>query len=312
MCQVRSADAMEFFAHRAGRWQSRRVTHHLAFRRAESGESEIEMEVLQADDEKIKKLCSMHQVDESLASGGCRVSWQATMAWDQEGENHTGETVFALVPDKDNVRAGRMLRDRGYAEIVPVAGQYELTDDDQLTLTTPYEGGAVEEVFAFDGVDICNRISSVRRFGGIATATFSTERRIGSTMVVDEDDDDDADDLLESMLFGASSSSPGRKPLTSSFMSASKSRFAKAAAQRAASGAPSANSAFGSGFSGAAQPADINSVPGETASKASSVDDAPKDRVSLAADRAGIDLSKVPPSMREEFLKSLEKDASGS
>ena len=40
------ADAKEFFQFSAGQWQSRRVTHHLPFRRAESGGSNITVESL--------------------------------------------------------------------------------------------------------------------------------------------------------------------------------------------------------------------------------------------------------------------------
>lgn len=327
MACVQSADAMEFFAHRAGRWRSRRVTHHLAFRRAESGESEIEMEVLQAADERIEKLCELHSVDASFASGGCRVSWQATMAWDQEGENHSGETVFALVPDVDNIRAGRMLRDRGYAEIVPVVGRYQLNDDDELMLNTPYEGGAVEETFAFDGPDLCNRVSNVKRFGGIATATFSTESRIGVPSPGDNEEDIDAaqkelDNLFEHMLFGAPpSAAVGPKPLTNDFLSASRARFANVAAQRNKNGAPSTTSAFGTGFSSAGVSPDAKTALGSGTSSSPATlapttsnegnGAAPEDLVAAAAARAGIDLSKVPPSMREEFLKSLEKESTG-
>ncbi|MFM7189844.1 MAG: phycobiliprotein lyase, partial [Microcystaceae cyanobacterium] len=41
-------NAMEFFEKSAGQWRSQRTTHHLAFRRAESGTSDIWVESLQA------------------------------------------------------------------------------------------------------------------------------------------------------------------------------------------------------------------------------------------------------------------------
>ncbi len=321
MCvAVPSKDAMEFFQHRVGRWRSRRVTHHLAFRRAESGESVITMGVLEPTDERIVALCEMHKVDPSEASGGCHVTWQATMSWDQEGENHTGETVFAIVPDADNPRKGRMLRDRGYAEVVPVAGRFEMTEDDELSLSTPYEGGAVEEVFAFDDINVCNRVSSVKRFGGIATATFSTETRLD----VEEEQNDvskqEFDKILDDhLVFGTNSEGgSGQKPLESNFLQGSRARFNQAAARQKA-GAPSANSAFGSGFSSAPSANSAfatgfggNGVeksvdPSEEKNSATAVSSA-EDVVEEAARKAGIDLSKVPPSMRAEFIASLEKD----
>ena len=171
-------DAIEFFQQSAGQWRSQRTTHHLAFRRAEMGDSEITVETLSADDPKVAEICRLHQVDPSQASGGAFVSWQGSMAWDREGENHEGETVFALVPDSDNPRTGRMLRERGYAEIVPVAGRYHMDEEDGLILITDYETMSVIERFWFANPNLRMRTSTVTRFGGFSTASFCSESRI--------------------------------------------------------------------------------------------------------------------------------------
>lgn len=298
---VKSGDAMEFFRHREGEWDSWRVTHHLAFRRSESGESRIRMHCLDKEDERVIQLCKDWEVDPSLAQGGCYVSWKATMAWDQEGENHEGSTVFALVPNSDNIREGRILRDRGYAEIVPIAGTFNLDDEDDLCLDTPYEGGAVEERFSFDGPDTVNRVSTVRRFGGFSTATFSTERRV---MEKEEEEEEkysveDIEQLMGKMRrfddlgtstegdFGAGQFGP----------KLGKNRFATVNSQAK----PSTNSAFGSGFSsGPSEQNDNGSVEGVN------------DRTVEAAKKAGVDLSKIPPSMRDDFVASFQEDDSNS
>jgi hypothetical protein len=171
-------DAMEFFQHSTGRWRSQRTTHHLAFKRAETGESEIEVEALAADHPKVVEICELHQVDPSLAIGGAYVSWQGSMGWDKEDENHEGSTVFALVPDAVNRRQGVLLRERGYAEIVPVAGHYEMDDEEGLVLTTEYETMSSVERFSFAAPNLRMRTSTVKRFGGFSTATFCTEFRI--------------------------------------------------------------------------------------------------------------------------------------
>ena len=174
-------DAVEFFQHSAGRWSSKRTTHHLAFKRAEKGESDIVVETLAADDPEIIALCEMHSIDPNLSVGGSRVRWLGTMAWDREGdENHEGKTVFAIVPDPDNPRKGRLLRERGYAEIVPVVGRFEMDDEDGLVLTTEYETMSSVERFWFASPDLRMRTSAVKRFGGLSTATFCTEARIDS------------------------------------------------------------------------------------------------------------------------------------
>ncbi len=173
-------DVMEFFQHSAGRWRSKRTTHHLAFRRSEMGESEIEVKALDAKDPQVIALCELHEVDPSLAVGGCYVTWAASMGWDQEGENHEGETVFALVPDPEDRSRGELLRDRGYAEIVAVKGQYHMDNDGGLVLTTDYEVMSSVERFWFPSENVRVRSSTVKRMGGFSTSTFCTETRIAT------------------------------------------------------------------------------------------------------------------------------------
>ncbi|BAU65801.1 hypothetical protein STA3757_31930 [Stanieria sp. NIES-3757] len=171
-------DAMEFFQRSAGQWRSQRTTHHLPFRRAETGGSQINVESLAADHPKIIEICQMHDVNSVLAIGGAFVSWDGSMAWDKEDENHEGTTVFALIPDPQNPRKGRLLRERGYAEIVPVAGLYEMDQEDGLVLITEYETMSIIERFWFVNPNLRLRTSTVQRFGGFNTATFCAESRV--------------------------------------------------------------------------------------------------------------------------------------
>ena len=63
-------NALEFFQKSAGTWRSQRTTHHLAFRRAEKGGSEIYVNPLNADDPKVIEICKMHEVEPTTAIGG--------------------------------------------------------------------------------------------------------------------------------------------------------------------------------------------------------------------------------------------------
>lgn len=175
-------DAVEFFRMSAGRWRSQRTTHHLAFRRAEVGGSDITVEALEASRPEIISVCQLHEIDPALAAGGCLVKWHGSMAWDRENdENHEGQTVFALVPDEGAPHQGRLLRDRGYAEIVPVVGRYCMDDDGGLELITDYESMSSIERFWFAGEGMRLRTSVVKRFGGFNTATFCVESRLADT-----------------------------------------------------------------------------------------------------------------------------------
>ena len=175
-------DVMEFFQMSTGRWRSQRTTHHLAFRRAEAGESEIQVEALPADHPRVIEICQLHDVDPQLAIGGAFVAWKGSMEWDKEDdENHQGSTVFALIPDRDRPREGTLLRERGYAEVAPVAGQYHMDDENALVLVTEYETMSSIERFWFASPSLRMRASTVKRFGGFSTATFCTEFRIADS-----------------------------------------------------------------------------------------------------------------------------------
>jgi hypothetical protein len=172
-------DAMSFFQLSAGKWRSQRTTQHLAFRRSEIGDSEIQVETLTADHPDIIELCKFHEIDPNLTVGGSRVRWLGSMSWDKEGEEkHEGHTVFAIVPDTDNPRQGKLLRERGYAEIVPVVGHFHMDEQDGLVLTTEYETMSSEERFWFSSPNLRMRTSTVKRFGGFSSASFCTEIRV--------------------------------------------------------------------------------------------------------------------------------------
>jgi CpeS-like protein len=173
-------EVVDFFERSAGRWRSQRTTHHLAFRRAEVGDSEISVISLAASDPEVQELCKLHEIDPALAVCGSRVTWQGTMSWDRDTEGgHEGKTVFAIVPDQDNPRQGRLLREKGYAEIVPVVGLYQLDEEGGLVLTTDYETMSSIERFWFVSPQLRLRTSTVKRFGGFSTASFCSEARLG-------------------------------------------------------------------------------------------------------------------------------------
>jgi hypothetical protein len=171
-------DAISFFRLSCGRWRSQRSSHHLLYRRAEAGGSFIEVMELQADDPRLVAIAALHGRDPAGLVGGCQVRWSGSMAWDKAGEAHEGESLFGLIPTDERGRAGLLLRDRGYAETSPVAGQFAMDERDGLVLTTSYETIDSLERFSFAGPDVRLRTSTVEGLSN--TASFCIETRIGS------------------------------------------------------------------------------------------------------------------------------------
>ena len=170
------ADALSFFRLSCGRWRSQRSSHHLLHRRAEAGGSFIEVVEIAAADPRLIAIAELHGEDPAGLVGGCRVTWNASMAWDKAGEAHEGESVFGLIPTDELGRSGLLLRDRGYAETAPVAGHFAMDERDGLLLTTGYETMASLERFSFAGPNVRLRTSTVEGLSN--TASFCVETRL--------------------------------------------------------------------------------------------------------------------------------------
>ncbi|WP_299402492.1 phycobiliprotein lyase [Acaryochloris sp. IP29b_bin.148] len=172
-------NAIEFFQMSEGIWRSHRITHHLLLRRSESGNTEIEVKVLAPDDPKVIEICQLHTVQPEQAIGGCFVQWKGTMAWDRDEEDtHQGSTVFVLVPD--NRHSGQLLRERGYAENIPVIGQYQVDAHNGLVLTTEYDTMSSQERFWFANPNLRLRTTTVKSLGGFNTTSFCAESKLSA------------------------------------------------------------------------------------------------------------------------------------
>ena len=170
------ADAIGFFRLSCGRWRSQRSSHHLLHRRAEAGGSFIEVVELDAADLRLIAIAELHGEDPAALAWGCRVTLNASMAWDKAGEAHEGESVLGLIPTDGQGRQGLLLRDRGYAETAPVAGHFAMDDRDELLLTTSYETMNSLERFSFAGPNVRLRTSTVEGLSN--TASFCVETRL--------------------------------------------------------------------------------------------------------------------------------------
>lgn len=168
---------MDFFRMTEGRWRSQRVTHHLAMRRTELGELEINATVLPADAPQVAAICAMHNIDAATAIGGIDVNWQGSMAWDTD-KGQAGATVMVLVPDTENPQAGLLLREKGYAETNPVVGRYRVDQQDGLVLMTEYETMHSVERFSFLSPTLRFRTSTV--LGLSNTASFCVETLVNT------------------------------------------------------------------------------------------------------------------------------------
>lgn len=165
----------EFFQHRAGTWASQRTSHHLIIKKAESGKSEIHIEMIENSEPEVAELCQLHGFSPEQAFCSAKVTWDGSMEWDQDKNKHEGSTILVAIADNDDPQQGKLLRQQGYAEKTPIVGRYVMGADDVLSLITEYGTLYSEEKLWFPRPNLCLRAGITVGMSNVAS--FCTEIR---------------------------------------------------------------------------------------------------------------------------------------
>ncbi len=171
-------DITQFVNGSIGQWRSQRSAHHMLFGHFEAVRSEIEIILLSSDDPAVIELCQTYDIAPSRAVVPFQMSWEGQSDWD-ENEVLKGSTVLVPIPNLELPDRGELLRDRGYAETVPAAGKYRITEDSVFVLTTEYDRAAAEERIWFGNPNLRFRVSTIKTSDGtgVVTASFASELR---------------------------------------------------------------------------------------------------------------------------------------
>ena len=166
---------MDFFRKSEGVWFTQRTVHHFDAVTDESGESKLHVQVVEPDDLRIKTICQPQGIDPAIAAGGASFMWQPHE--DDQAPNPDQAAVLIDVPDDQTGRSGKLLRDQGYVERIPVVSRYWFGKDGILTIDTDYESNQGQERCWFMTDDFRVRVSTVRMMNGIYLMTYCSERR---------------------------------------------------------------------------------------------------------------------------------------
>lgn len=172
-------DIDTFVARSIGRWRSQRSAHHLAFAHFEEITSMIDIESLAKDDAAVLALCESQGFDPGAIASPFKMSWEGETDWDED-DVLKGQTILVPVPAADGSPTGKLLRDQGYAETIPAAGDYVLTPEGTFILTTGYDRAAAEEKIWFASDNLRFRVSLIKTSDGkgVTTASLSSEVRM--------------------------------------------------------------------------------------------------------------------------------------
>jgi hypothetical protein len=176
MSLVAPMTMMDFFRKSEGVWFTQRNVHLFdTTSNDESGESNLYVHVIDRADPRVASICEGQGIDPNLARGGASFMWQANQ--DPEAPNPDRAAVLVDVPDDETGRSGKLLRDRGYVQQIPVVSRYWFGRDGILTIDTEYEHQQGQERCWFVTDDFRVRVSNVRMMNGVYLMTYCSERR---------------------------------------------------------------------------------------------------------------------------------------
>jgi CpeS-like protein len=165
----------DFFRKSEGTWFTQRTVHHFDSVPDESGESKLHVEVVQADDPRSQAICQLQGIDPAKARGGASFMWQPHD--DDQPPNPDQAAVLIDVPDDDTGRSGKLIRNQGYAEKIPVTSRYWFGQDGILTIDTEYDNNQGQERCWFISDHFRVRVSTLRMMSGVYLMTYCSERR---------------------------------------------------------------------------------------------------------------------------------------
>jgi CpeS-like protein len=165
----------DFFRQSEGIWFTQRTVHHFDTVANESGESKLYVSVVPAMDDRIGKICKLQGIDPVQAKSAASFMWQPHE--DEQPPNPEQAAVLVDVPDDATGRSGKLLRNQGYVEKIPVVSRYWFGQDGILTIDTEYESNQGQERCWFISEHFRVRVSTIRMFNGVYLMTYCSERR---------------------------------------------------------------------------------------------------------------------------------------
>ena len=175
---------MDFFRKSEGMWFTQRSVHHFDVALDQSGESNLYISVLSTDDPQIKTICEQQGIDSTTAQGGARFMWQDNH--DKNAPNPNQAAILVDVPDDETGQSGKLLRNQGYVEQIPVISRYWFGQDGILTIDTEYDKNQGQERCWFITDDFRIRASTVRMMDGVYLMTYCSERRCVGTETLEQ------------------------------------------------------------------------------------------------------------------------------
>ncbi len=175
---------MDFFGKSEGTWLIQRSVHHFDVVSDESGESNLIVKVLAPTDPRVIDICKQQQIDPQLATCAASFGWQDNTDLEEPNANYAA--ILVDIPEDESGCSGKLLRNQGYVEGIPVICRYQFATDGILTIDTEYEKNQGQERCWFVTDNFRVRVSSVRMMDGINLMTYCSEFRCVESHTLDQ------------------------------------------------------------------------------------------------------------------------------
>jgi len=96
---------------------------------------------------------------------------------EEKEPNPNYAAVLVDVPDDHTGRSGKLIRDKGYVDGLPVVSRYWFGEDGILTINTDYDNNQGQERCWFLTDDFRVRVSTVQMLNGVSLMAYCSERR---------------------------------------------------------------------------------------------------------------------------------------
>ena len=166
----------EFIDNSIGEWKSIRSTHTLAFQEFENTNTKLIISYQNLDSKEVLEIKKKFIFHEDL-SFSIKILWEPNSEWTTENKSQKHQTILIFVP-KDEY-SGTLIKDKGYAELIPSSSEYFIDGSKTLNINSEYKATKIEEKIWFLSNNVRSRYSLIKNRinDGILQTSHATEIR---------------------------------------------------------------------------------------------------------------------------------------
>ena len=166
----------DFIDNSIGEWKSIRSTHTLAFQEFENTHSSLIILHQNIESEEVLEIKQRFTFSNNL-SFAIKIKWESISEWATEKTPQGSQTILIFVP-KDEY-SGTLIKDKGYAELIPSSSTYYIEENKTLHIQSKYNATISEEKIWFLSKNVRSRYSVIKNKinNGILQTSHATEIR---------------------------------------------------------------------------------------------------------------------------------------